>query len=106
MGFGETIDHPPQKLNGWQFLGSGEITQVRSETIRNRSQCPPTHAAEVKCIRHVTLDGTTTFENVVSDGLPVVLKGLHIGPCTHRWTLDYISKQLGEDRKVCGSLPR
>lgn len=68
---------------------------MRSETIRE-----PTQAAEVKNIKVVTLNAETKFEKIVHDGLPVVLKGLNIGPCVDRWTLNYLSKQLGGDRKV------
>lgn len=96
-----TSQDDAQELDGWRFSNSGEIVQVCPGFASEQNQSQATPVAEVTQIKHVTLDAAITFENIVNDGLPVVLKGLSIGACVERWTLDYLSKQLGEDRKVC-----
>lgn len=94
-------DLSKEVISGWHFSNSKGIVQVRSEFASEPSQRQPMQAPDTKEIKHVTLDGATAnFERIVSDGLPVVLKGLNIGPCVGRWTLGYVSEQLGEDRKV------
>lgn len=75
--------------------------QVRPECTSDSTRNQTSQAPEIKQIKHVALGGAATaFEHIVSDGLPVILKGLDIGPCVERWTLGYVSEQLGEDRKV------
>lgn len=96
-------DSSQKHSSGWHFSNSGEIVQIAGRsaiTSEQEDQHQTKQAVEITSVKHVTLNSTVTFENVVSNGVPVVLKRLSLGPCIERWTLDHLSKQLGEDRKV------
>ena len=40
------------------------------------------------------------FERIVNKSEPVVIEGLGIGPCTTRWTTEYLKRQIGPERQV------
>ena len=40
------------------------------------------------------------FERIVNKSEPVVIEGLGVGPCTTRWTTDYLKRQVGPERQV------
>lgn len=100
MIFENSSQDGAHELDRWHYLSSGEIIQEGPGFASEQSQSQFMPAGKVTKIEHDTLDATTTFDSIVSDGLPAVLKGLNIGSCVERWDLDYLSKQLGEDRKV------
>lgn len=56
--------------------------------------------AEVRAVPRTTLSVGDSFEEIIALDQPVILEGLDIGPCTTKWSLDYITRQIGEERKV------
>ena len=51
-------------------------------------------------ISRVRVESSAQFEQIVSSGKPVVIEGCDIGPCTSRWTKEYLAETVGPDRKV------
>ncbi|KAJ5690296.1 LCM-domain-containing protein [Penicillium macrosclerotiorum] len=51
-------------------------------------------------IPRVRIESAAQFEQIVANGKPVVIEGADIGPCTTRWTKEYLACTVGEDRKV------
>lgn len=42
----------------------------------------------------------TKLRKIIADGKPVLLKGCRFGDCLHKWTLDYLTRVLGDDEVV------
>ncbi|ROW06585.1 hypothetical protein VMCG_04459 [Cytospora schulzeri] len=86
---------PPQC---WEISRSGEIVpkplDPACKNDGNRQQ-----AAEIKPIPRIKVDSKESFEGVLQKRLPVVMGGVDLGPCRHKWTLRYLTEQIGEDRK-------
>ncbi|MCJ1392139.1 tRNA methyltransferase ppm2 [Xylographa bjoerkii] len=40
------------------------------------------------------------FERIVNKSEPAVIEGLGLGPCTTRWTTEYLKRQVGPERQV------
>ncbi|MCJ1403549.1 tRNA methyltransferase ppm2 [Xylographa trunciseda] len=40
------------------------------------------------------------FDRIVLKSEPVVMEGLGLGPCTTRWTAEYLKRQIGPERQV------
>ena len=41
-----------------------------------------------------------SFEEIVREAQPMVRRGLKLGPCTHKWTTEYLKRAIGSDLKV------
>ena len=83
----------------WRLLKTLNVTNEGPD----RKRAPETsHAglASVVQIPHVTLDSAEHFESILQSGQPAVFKGLDLGDCLEKWTLDYLAIQAGADRKV------
>jgi tRNA wybutosine-synthesizing protein 4 len=61
------------------------------------------HDAVVAETQGSTLDLTgsaTDFDTIMNAGQPLILSGLHLGPCLQTWTLEHLKQNIGCDRKV------
>ena len=45
-----------------------------------------------------------SFEEIVREAQPIVRRGLNLGPCTHKWTTEYLKRAVGPNLRVCTSL--
>ncbi|KAG8160283.1 hypothetical protein KVR01_009819 [Diaporthe batatas] len=81
---------------GWEFSGAGEIEPQSSSASASGVDSQPT---DIKPVPRVHVSSKESFEAIVRQGLPVVIEDLDIGPCRSKWTLDYLTRQVG-DRKV------
>ena len=45
-----------------------------------------------------------SFEEIVREAEPMIRRGLKVGPCTHKWTTEYLKRAVGSDLKVSKSL--
>ncbi|KAM4626500.1 tRNA wybutosine-synthesizing protein 5 isoform 1-T3 [Discoglossus pictus] len=53
----------------------------------------------ISCLQHTDVDKEKFLKDIYPLRKPVVLKGIDLGPCRGRWTVDYLSR-TGGDRKV------
>jgi tRNA wybutosine-synthesizing protein 4 len=40
------------------------------------------------------------FQQVMQTSRPVILEDLDVGPCTSKWTMEYLKDRIGADREV------
>lgn len=85
-------------LGGWEFSHTGEIVQMPPRNLQVVEEGP--QRTEIRPIPRVNLDSEKSFEKFLAMDQPVILEGLDIGPCTRKWSLDYLTRQIGEERKV------
>lgn len=88
--------HTPQS---WEFSRSGEIVSRPPEssyTLDDNRKRPE----EIKPIPCINIASKDFFEDVLQKRLPVVMKDIDLGPCRNKWTLTYLTEQIGKDRKV------
>ncbi|KAJ5246246.1 LCM-domain-containing protein [Penicillium chermesinum] len=60
----------------------------------------PTEAKETVKIPRARITSEAQFQQIVANGKPVVLEGSDIGPCTEKWTKEYLTMTVGEERKI------
>lgn len=51
-------------------------------------------------IPRVKLSSNEHFQSLLQDGKPVVIEGLDIGECLHKWTPAYMVDQVGKEKQV------
>lgn len=97
--------YPSPSPRRWEFSRSGEIVSRPPESayaLDNDQKQP----AQIKPIPRIKVASKETFEDIIQKGLPVVMEGVDLGPCRNKWTLKYLTEQIGEDRKVRYALYR
>ncbi|KAL4904898.1 tRNA wybutosine-synthesizing protein 4 [Aspergillus multicolor] len=55
---------------------------------------------KVAPIPRISVNSTAEFQQILDDARPVIIEGADIGPCTDRWTKEYLVDTVGADRKV------
>lgn len=87
----------------WRYLHA-----IESEKLQeiNRLSAPERTSSEIvaKPLPRIRLQSSSDFERVVQSGSPVILEGLDIGPCTSKWTAEYLKAKIGIEREVRSSL--
>lgn len=79
---------------------NGRPQAPSNSTQQDRPKLPPTSPKPKNTIIRRTLESAADFELIRHEGLPVILTGLDLGPCTSRWDPDYLTTQIGPDRPV------
>ncbi|MCJ1282951.1 tRNA methyltransferase ppm2 [Xylographa opegraphella] len=69
-------------------------------TIHNRYEWPAGPGTVPTPVPRERLARAGRFERIVNKSEPVVIEGLGVGPCTTRWTTEYLKRQIGPDRQV------
>lgn len=87
---------------GWVYSHTSEIIQTPPERLHIAQD--NAQRTELRSVRRVRLESQIAFDEVVALGQPVILEGLDIGSCTRNWSLDYLSRQIGGERKVRGDI--
>lgn len=83
---------------GWEYSHTSEIIQTLPGRLLVAQDS--TQRTELRSVPRVRLESERAFDEVVALGQPVILEDLDIGSCTRKWSLDYLSKQIGGERKV------
>lgn len=55
---------------------------------------------DVTSIPRVKVETAAQFQQILVEGKPVIIEGSDLGPCTERWTKEYLADAVGSDRKV------
>ena len=55
---------------------------------------------DVTSIPRVKVETAAQFQQILVEGKPVIIEGSDLGPCTERWTKEYLADAVGRDRKV------
>ncbi|SZF05396.1 unnamed protein product [Blumeria hordei] len=79
----------------WRFLHKIDVKNSSKSTI---SQKTMRHRGLMK-ISRTKIQSKTHFEEIISVGKPVILEGLDIGSCTSKWTTEYLTCAIGEERE-------
>ena len=51
-------------------------------------------------VPHVGLQSAEDFDRLVAACKPAIIEGIHIGPCTDLWTIDYLKEKIGAEREL------
>lgn len=82
----------PENLESVKNNASEPSSEVRNECY--------VKAENIASIPRVQVKTASQFQQIVAAGKPVVIEGCDIGPCTERWTKEYLINAVGRDRKV------
>ena len=59
-----------------------------------------TTSGNMSIIPRVRLHSPDDFSGLLKASKPAIIEGLNLGPCTSRWTFEYLKDQIGADRSV------
>lgn len=85
-------------MSGWAFSHTGEIVQMPPDHLHAVQE--GSQQVEVRHVPRAKLDAGECFDKIIALDQPLILEGLDIGPCTSKWSLDYLTTQIGGHRKV------
>lgn len=86
-------------IQPWKYLQTVEA-EVAQENSRDLGPEAGLDQCNTKDVPRIRISSPEDFEKVVQSSSPVVLEGLEIGPCTSKWTAEYLKEQIGADREV------
>lgn len=84
--------------SGWHLESQGMVKTVepsRETTVVDDDAWPG-----ISQIPRMQLSETGRFERVLETGKPVIFESCSLGPCTSKWTTEYLRSAIGEERKV------
>lgn len=97
------MDKSSSTIKSWKC-----VRTVEAEVLHQSLTVPaPEISAEPttpKLLPRTRVSSPEEFEKIVQTRSPVILEGLDIGPCTVKWTADYLKNQIGLDREVSYSI--
>lgn len=59
----------------------------------------------ISVIPRLSVTTPEQFEDILREGVPVILEGLHLGNCTRFWTSSHITDAVGQTKKVSTDAP-
>ncbi|KAJ5152386.1 leucine carboxyl methyltransferase [Penicillium capsulatum] len=88
--------------NLWAITAPKKEVPIKTITrpTGNKTRGTMHDKTELATIPRVRIDSAAQFEQTLARGTPVVIEGSDIGPCTQRWTKEYLTSAVGQDRKV------
>ncbi|KAI9657812.1 MAG: tRNA methyltransferase ppm2 [Trizodia sp. TS-e1964] len=104
LGFWAVVDHgnhSSKDENGIRWHVISSTAQDNSKGNQSGNPSTPNYPAPISTIvRRVKLSRSKDFERIVNRGQPVILEELDIGPCTEKWTAEYLRQTIGAERVV------
>ncbi|RAL00930.1 tRNA methyltransferase PPM2 [Aspergillus ibericus CBS 121593] len=86
--------------NEWNLVPeSAPMSKVEEPSVDPSSVGSQT-TKDIEPIPRVKVQTAAQFEQILADGKPVIIEGSDLGPCTDRWTKEYLTDAVGRDRKV------
>ncbi|KAL4890188.1 hypothetical protein BDV59DRAFT_97903 [Aspergillus ambiguus] len=91
--------------NTWAFIsdstqmGNQAKRQISLEVSGDR----PTNkgsGSEITSVPRIRVETASQFQDILTEGKPVIITESDIGPCTELWTKEYLANAVGCDRKV------
>lgn len=86
-----------RKENAWTVVMPKETPSKPPQPPASKS---PSKGVGPIQIPRTHVESAAQFQQIVVNGQPVIIEGADIGPCTQLWTKEYLTKTVGEDRKV------
>lgn len=95
-----------QGANAWRVVPLHQISGTAqanvTETSRKKQQGKAKKAARVRTteVLRMQVHSADDFARIAAASKPVIIEGQSIGPCTDRWTLDYLKEKIGHEREL------
>ncbi|CCX32474.1 Similar to Leucine carboxyl methyltransferase 2; acc. no. Q5BH52 [Pyronema omphalodes CBS 100304] len=96
-----------EMCDSWRFIEEGyapddvDVPMPDSPAPYTPDQDNATNETiECKPLPRVTISTPEEFSRIVSEGLPVVLENLTLGPCLNKWIPSYLSTMIGDEKIV------
>ncbi|PWY95833.1 leucine carboxyl methyltransferase [Aspergillus sclerotioniger CBS 115572] len=86
--------------NEWNLVPESAQTSKVEELSVDPSSMDNQAPNEIAPIPRVKVQTAAQFQQILADGKPVIIEGSDLGPCTERWTKEYLGDAVGRDRKV------
>ncbi|RDW62938.1 tRNA methyltransferase PPM2 [Aspergillus mulundensis] len=107
-------DKQDQIENNWALVRSNDEQSTQEKAAaekpaktKKQQQATKKHkpkhyksTTKVAPIPRVSVNSAAEFQQILDDARPVIIEGADIGPCTERWTKEYLVDTVGADRKV------
>jgi tRNA wybutosine-synthesizing protein 4 len=89
---------PTASETPWRLVGS--VAAAHTTESFHEPRPTDTFDQQPVGVPRVRIDSAEQFEQVLRDGVPVVLEKSSIGLCTSRWTTEYLKEKVGCERQV------
>ena len=91
-------DHIDQWKGAWRYLH----TVAAAGPVENRQTPFPLGLSKKGSVNvpRIRITDAMDFRHIVQTSRPVVLENLDVGPCTSKWTTEYLKDHIGADREV------
>lgn len=93
----DVLPKPPAP---YQYLTTLELKADKKAPGASLPSLPTSTAHESTLVRRRKISSSAEFARIKNAGKPVILESLNLGPCTERWTDNYLLDKIGRDRSV------
>ena len=87
----------------WKYQGRDLVETAAKKLKLTTDDTTPDFKRRTRLITPIprrSLDSRSSFLRAMHKSTPFVIEGLDIGPCTERWTTQYLKRHVGPSRKV------
>jgi len=94
----DRINQSTAGMETWRYLH----TVAAASPIENRQTPLPLGLSKKSSINvpRIRITDPMDFRKIVQTSSPVILEDLDVGPCTSKWTMEYLKDHIGADREV------
>jgi tRNA wybutosine-synthesizing protein 4 len=93
-------DIASDKQNEWLLCSESETRETSSPSAPLSESFDKTDVRKVTPIPERAITTKAAFEDVLAQSRPVVIRAADLGPCTEKWSKEYLTSTVGFDRKV------
>jgi tRNA wybutosine-synthesizing protein 4 len=84
--------------NMWNYVNT-IAPRIPMPITKNSAKTERVHHKPI-AIARVQIQSSDQFQKILLNGVPVIIEGLDIGPCTKLWTPIYLKDRIGSQREV------
>jgi tRNA wybutosine-synthesizing protein 4 len=94
----DRIDQSTVRKGTWRYLH----TVAAASPVENRQTPLPLGLSKKSSVNvpRIRVTDPIDFQQVMQTSRPVILEDLDVGPCTSKWTTEYLKGHIGADREV------
>jgi len=97
-GQGDAVSVTKTPVSPWRFVHTIKVVQPTVKVPQLHSTCTTIRNPLAVSRLHVT--SAEDFNRLLEAAQPVILEQLDIGPCSSKWTMEYLKEKVGIERPI------
>ncbi|RDL37360.1 Uncharacterized protein BP5553_04793 [Venustampulla echinocandica] len=86
----------PPEVWSYMYTSAPQALSTTMNGIAAAGQVAP----KLTLVPRIKIHDSNHFHKILQAGVPVIIEGSNIGPCTTDWTADYLKEKVGSEREV------